>query len=248
MTSRRQLLTSMGALCVTPSALAFGDTTRIDIGQLNLGRGSGSRPNAWKRLLHEVKQTTSVETEARAPTVDPASPALFEHPFCVLVGEGGFDDPSDEAVEQLARFLSYGGFLLVDDTSGSDDSPFDASVRKLIRRLFPTKSLGQLPRDHSLYRSFFLLDQPLGRVDRFDHLEAVTVGNLAPLVYCRNDLSGALDRGDDGRPRHACIPGGSAQRHEAVKLGINLVLYSLTANYKKDQAHVKELMRMRRIE
>ena len=74
------------------------------------------------------------------------------------------------------------------------------------------------------------------------------MGNLAPLVYCRNDLSGALDRGDDGRPRHACIPGGSAQRHEAVKLGINLVLYSLTANYKKDQAHVKELMRMRRIE
>ncbi len=248
MTTRRQLLGGLGAMCVAPSAAAFGESTRLDIGQLDLGRGTVSRPNAWKRLLHEVKQTTSVETEARAPRIDPATPALFEHPFCVLTGDGAFANPSDEAVEQLARYLSYGGFLFIDDASGSDDSPFDRSVRSLVRRLFPTKSLGQLPRDHSLYRSFFLLDRPLGRVDRFDHLEAVTVGNLAPLVYSRNDLTGALDRGDDGRPRHACVPGGDRQRHEAVKLGINLVLYSLTANYKKDQAHVKELMRMRRLE
>ena len=35
----------------------------------------------------------------------------------------------------------------------------------------------------------------------------------------------------------------SMTRREALKLGINLVLYSLTANYKKDQAHVRELMK-----
>jgi hypothetical protein len=74
------------------------------------------------------------------------------------------------------------------------------------------------------------------------------VGNLAPLVYCRNDLSGALERNADGRHTAACVPGGENQRREAIKLGINLVMYSLTANYKRDQAHVKELMRLRRLE
>ena len=41
---------------------------------------------------------------------------------------------------------------------------------------------------------------------------------------------------------------GEDQRREAVKLGINLVLYSLTSNYKHDQAHVAELMREGRLE
>ncbi len=114
--------------------------------------------------------------------------------------------------------------------------------------MFPTRPLGALSPDHSVYRAFFLLQRPYGRVDRFDKLEAVVTGNLAPLIYSRNDVSGALDRQDNGRPRHACVPGGELQRREAIKLGINLVLYSLTANYKKDQAHVRELMKLRRLE
>jgi hypothetical protein len=44
------------------------------------------------------------------------------------------------------------------------------------------------------------------------------------------------------------VPGGAEQRREAVKLSINLMMYSLTSNYKHDQAHVAELMREGRIE
>ena len=245
---RRRLLVSAAALGLVRPAWAFGEAPRIDVGEIDLGPGTVTRPNAWKRLLYEVKQSTSVECETRAVVIDPAKPVLFEHPFCVVQGDGRFEMPSAEATEQLSRYLAYGGFLLFDDTSGTDESGFDASVRELSRRLFPTRPLGPLPTDHSVYRAFFLIRRPVGRVDRFDHLEGVTVGNLAPLIYSRNDLSGALDRGADGRERSACVPGGEFQRREAIKLGINLVLYSLTANYKKDQAHVKELMRLRRLE
>ena len=44
------------------------------------------------------------------------------------------------------------------------------------------------------------------------------------------------------------IPGGELQRREALKLGINLVMYALTSNYKHDQAHVRALMEEGRIE
>ncbi len=64
----------------------------------------------------------------------------------------------------------------------------------------------------------------------------------------RDDLSGALDRRPDGRPKSACVPGGDWQRKEATKLAINLLMYSLTANYKRDQAHVRQLMREGRLE
>lgn len=245
--TRRGLLSAAGALAASP-AHAFGEAARVDVAELDLGRGTISRPNAWKRLLYEVIQTTSVECATRDVRHRPDDPELFEHPFTVLLADGPFAAPSGEGLEQLARYLAYGGFLLIDDTTGADRGPMDDAVRGLVARIFPTRPLSPLPSDHSIYRSFFLLDRPLGRLARHRWLEGVTVGNVTPLVYMRNDLSGALDRGDDGRPRHACVPGGERQRREAIKLGINLVLYSLTANYKRDQAHVRQLMREGRLE
>lgn len=246
--TRREL--ALGALCLplARQARAFGDSSLVDIAEIDLGPGTTSRPNAWKRLLYEVIQTTSVECIARSARTDPSSEELFAHPFSVILGAEGFADPSAQVMEQLSRYLSYGGFLLLDDISGAAESGFDKSVRRLCRALFPTRPLAPIPADHSIYRSFFMLDAPVGRVARHRHLEGVTVGNITPLVYCRNDLSGALDRGNDGRHRYPCTPGGEAQRREGVKLGINLILYSLTANYKRDQAHVRQLMLEGRLE
>jgi len=115
-------------------------------------------------------------------------------------------------------------------------------VRVLTRALFPTRSLTPIPSDHSLYRSFFLIQRPVGRLDRHAVLEGVTVGNLTPLVVCRNDLSGALERNQSGLHPYPCVPGGERQRREAVKLGVNILMYGLTANYKRDQVHVRELI------
>jgi hypothetical protein len=253
--SRRALLAGVAAAVALPgTARGFGAASRVDAAELDLGAGTGSRPNAWKRLLFEVSNTTAVEVSPSVVRVKPEQPELFEHPFTVLLGDGAFAPPSDEAIEQLSRYLAYGGFLFVDDTSGTLRSGFDDSVRALVTRLFPTRPLTPLPggagasSGHSVFRSFFLLERPVGRVALHDTLEGVSVGNLTPLIYGRNDLSGALDRRDDGRFVQACVPGGEGQRREALKLGINLVVYSLTANYKKDQAHVKRLIETGRME
>jgi hypothetical protein len=247
--TRRELVAALSALAVPGAALGFGTTTKVDVAELLLGGGTLSRPNAWKRLLYEVIQTTSVECEPRAVQVGVQDiHTLFGHPFSVLIGDDGFDAIDDTTLEQLERYLSYGGFLLIDDATGTDKSPFDDAVRQLVRRLFPTRPLSPLPADHSVYRSFFFVERPMGRVDRNPVMEGITVGNLTPLIYMRNDLSGALDRRDNGQDAFSAIPGGSRQRREALKLGINLVMYALTANYKKDQAHVKQLMREGRLE
>ena len=250
--SRRSLLA--GALAAAPClalgdlAQAFGGAALVDVAELDLGPGTLSRPNAWRRLIYEVIQTTSIECSPTPVRFGPESAELFEHPFAVVPVDAAFDELSDKAVEQLSRYLAYGGFLVIDDTTGTDRGPLDDAVRRLAGRLFPTRPLSPLPADHSLYRSFFLLDRPLGRLARHRWLEGVTVGNLTPFVYMRNDLSGALDRTDDGRSRQACVPGWEGQRREAVKLGVNLVMYSLTANYKRDQAHVRALMLEGRLE
>lgn len=250
--SRRALLQAMaaaGACVLVPGAArAMGPSSQVDVAEIELASGTVSRPEAWQRLLYELVQTTSIESSSRVAAVAPDDLALFEHPFAVLPGDGAFAPLSEAAVEQLHRYLSYGGFLVIDDVTGAQQSAFDRSVRRLCGRLFPTRPLSPLPADHSLYRAFFLLGRPLGRVDTHDWLEGVNLGEITPLIYCRNDLSGALARGPDGRHLYAVTPGGEYQRGEAIKLGINLIMYALTSNYKKDQAHVRQLMLEGRLE
>jgi hypothetical protein len=245
---RRDLLGMVAGSLLAPRAWALGEASKLDVVELDLGEGTLARTSAWKRLLAEVEITTSIETSSRVVRLDPLDPALFEHPIAVLVGNGALSNPSDAAVEQLRRYITYGGFLLIDDATGADRSAFDDSVHRLVKRLFPTRPMAPLPTDHSLYRAFFLIRRPVGRVQTHRWLEGVDLGETTRIVYCRNDLSGALARGPDGRDLLPVEPGGSHQRREAVKLAINLVVYALTSNYKKDQAHVRQLLLEGRLE
>ncbi len=250
--TRRQILAAAGASAATLTlpgrVAAFGTPSMLDIADLVIPGTSVHRPGAWKRLLFEVIQTTSVEASPVTVEVEPENPALFEHPFSVLVGDGPIENLSDKAVRQLERYLNYGGFLLIDDAGGTGKGPFAESVRQLCRRLFPTRPVSPLPADHAVYRSFFMLQRPVGRTLGTGVLEGVTTGPTTPLIFSGGDLSGALDRSQSGRDRFPVVPGGAQQRREALKLGVNLMLYALTSNYKHDTAHVLELMREGRLE
>ncbi len=231
-----------GSLTV-PLLAGFGEATRVNIAELDLGAPSAFRPRAWERVLYEMDASTSVSTSSRIARVRPDEAALFDHPFCVLSVASAFEIPT--AVEALNRYLSYGGFLLVDDVSGGEDPAIDLSIRRLAAVLFPARPLAQLPSDHAIYRSFFLVRRAVGRLDRHP-LTGVISGDATPFVVSRNDMGGALDRSADGAMA-ACIPGGETQRQRALQLAVNLVMYTLTSDYKKDQVHVKRLLEEGRI-
>src|SRR5690606_15309332 len=90
--NRRQLLGGgLASLLLVPRlAHAFGEASLVDVAELDLGAGTIRRPDAWRRLLYEITLTTSVACGRSPVTVAPDSPALFEHPFTVLVGDGAF--------------------------------------------------------------------------------------------------------------------------------------------------------------
>lgn len=228
-------------------ARAIGEPSEVDIAEIMLSSGTRSTPDAWTGLLFELIQTTSVEAIPRSVQVAPDDPALFAHPISVLSGDGALPPLSEKAAEQLARYLSYGGFLILNDATGRRDSDFDASAREFARRVLPNRPLQVLRSEHAVYRAFFLLERPAGRVANYRSLEGAEYGSMHPLIYCRDDLAGALDRRADGQYRNVCLPGGEDQRREAVKTGLNLIMYALTSNYKRDQAHVAELKRENRL-
>lgn len=240
--------------------MGFGDGERFQFGQLIYGGGNPTpRPNAVKRLMWEIEKRTAIEASLEAAPVrlggDPRelSRELARHPVLYLAGDRAFAMPSDEDLLRLRRHLALGGMLLIDSAEGRAGGGFDQSVRALCARLFSGapglsragQGLTRLPDDHVLYRSFYLLRTPVGRVIAQPFLEAVQHEGRALVIYSQNDLGGAWSRDSYGQWEYDVVPGGEAQREQAFRLGVNLAMYALCLDYKTDQVHVPFIMRRR---
>ena len=249
-TTRRQILAALAALGagigVPRISQALGEPP-VGVARLVLPGLSNPRPGAIATLMKEVGANSSVETSLKVVELGPDSERLFDYPFVVLLGDKGFDPLSDKAVANLRLYLREGGFLFIDDSSGIRGSDFDHSVRRETARILPGTKMARIGREHAVYRSFFLMRGAAGRVMVRPYLEGMWVGDITPVLYSTNDLMGSWIRGGDGRWQLEVVPGGESQRTQARRLGLNLVLFALTSNYKRDAVHVRTLLeRMRR--
>ena len=246
MLSRRQLL-ALPLLCAASRAGAFGEQARLQFAQVRHGGRWDPRPDGLARLAWEISKRTSIETTPIVKPMGLADPDLFRYPFAVLSSDGGFPAPADNEVAELRRYLSYGGFLLIDDASGQRGGPFEQSARRLVSRVVAGAQLARIPREHVLYKSFYLLDGPAGRVAVTPDLEGLELGGRIGILYSGNDLIGALARDSLGSWEFEVTPGGELQREKSIRLGVNLAMYALCLDYKEDQVHIPFIMKRRRI-
>ncbi|MCB9570329.1 MAG: DUF4159 domain-containing protein [Myxococcales bacterium] len=217
-----------------------------DLPQLEYAGRWNPRPGAMRELALEARLRTRLEP-LRAPTaVKASSPALFSTPFLYIAGEGSLPALGDVAEARLARFLDLGGMLVFDAADGGTDRGFEHDVAALLARIAPGTTLAPVAAEHVLFRSFYLVDAPVGRTRARPQVQGIEdEGHLKALVI-GNDLGGALARGADGLPSHPCVPGGPAQREDAIRFAINILLYATCTDYKSDRAHVETLLFNRR--
>ena len=246
MLSRRQLF-ALPLLFAARRARAFGEQARLQFAQVRHGGRWDPRPDGLSRLAWEISKRTSIETTPVVKPMGLADPDLFRYPFAILSSDGGFPAPADTEVAELRRYLSYGGFLLIDDASGQRGGPFEQSARLLVSRVVAGAQLARIPREHVLYKSFYLLDGPAGRVAVTPDLEGLELGGRIGILYSGNDLVGALSRDSLGTWEFEVTPGGELQREKSIRLGVNLAMYALCLDYKEDQVHIPFIMKRRRI-
>ncbi|MEY8096641.1 DUF4159 domain-containing protein [Falsihalocynthiibacter sp. S25ZX9] len=171
--------------------------------------------------------------------------------------------PSPAAYARLNRYLQKGGLILF-DTRDADEQRYKRvteNTRKLrmFARQLDIPPLEEVPSDHVLNRSFYLLEEAAGRYvgppvwveaapADVELAEGMPFRNLndgvTPVVIGANDWAAAWAIAPNGNRLFTVGRGraGDEQREMAYRFGVNLMMHVLTGNYKSDQVHVPELL------
>ncbi len=246
--TRRGVLLGFGAGCLWPAeALAIGPSSSVRLGLLRYSGQWNTRPNGLRKLMQEMEKRTSVAIDPRPTPIESGDrETLFSHPLVFWSGSAAFEPLPEGWREVLGTYLRAGGMLVIDCADGDPDGGFATSARREIRHVLAGKDFQKVPRSHVLYKSFYLIKDPVGRTAKATYMDAVFSESRALVLCSYNDLMGAWSRDNLGRYEFEVFPGGPQQRELAYRLGINILMYALCVNYKEDQVHVPFILKRRK--
>jgi len=189
-----------------------------------------------------VTRRTAVVLGA-AQGIDPASDELAFFPLIYWPVIETAADISETAATRINAYLRNGGVILFDTR---DRAASSGALAGLAREL-GIPALVPVNPNHVLTRAFYLMREFPGRwaggtlwVERAG--ERVNDG-VSPVIAGAHDWAAAWAMDEAQRPMYPVVPGGERQRELAFRFGINLVMYSLTGNYKADQVHLPAIMK-----
>ncbi len=243
---RRSALLGLAGLGLASHSPAFGQAGAFSVrilltGGKKLGTPRDSGPARW---AFELVRRTSAPARLGSASVSADDPKLLTEPFALWTGAGEIPPLSRPEQRGLERFLKLGGVLVVDDQDPQRGT-FGLAARRELARVLPASPPVKLDASHVLYKSYYIIDRPVGRVLGPKALDAIVRGKSAQVVFLAHDLLGALARSRGGAWSLPVEPGGPRQREYAVRLAVNIAMYSLCSDYKDDQVHAPFLMRRR---
>jgi len=198
--------------------------------------------------------------------LDIAHDELVFYPLIYWPIAPGAARPSEAALKRIDTYMKDGGTVLFDTRDamvappgpgGETRSPGMLELRKILSSL-DIPELEPVPRDHVLTKTFYLLRDFPGRFNAGQlWVEALPPANedearsgrparggdgVSSIIITSNDLAGAWATRSDGQPMLPMVDGEPRQRELAFRAGVNIVMYTLTGNYKADQVHVPALL------
>ncbi len=225
--------------------------------------GDARADEASRLGLQELSRTLAERTSlapAEPVGVDPARDELVFYPFLYWPIVATRPQPPPLAVQKIAAFMKQGGFVVFDTRdaltarAGGPPSPEAQWLRELLAGV-DVPALEPVPRDHVVTKTFYIIDGFVGRTANgqtwIEALPPEPAGesrparsgdSVSPLIVVSNDLAAAWAADRSGATLYPLTPGGPRQRELALRGGVNLVMYTLTGNYKADQVHVRDLL------
>jgi hypothetical protein len=158
--------------------------------------------------------------------------------------------PSAATANKLTSFMQNGGTILFDlrDGGGFGGSASSDALKRILGDM-DIPPLEPVPEGHALTKSFYILKDFPGRyegtpmwVESLGDSASASADNVSGLIISSNDLAAAWAIDDKYDPVYAVVPGSDRQREMAYRVGVNIVMYTLTGNYKTDQVHVPAIL------
>jgi hypothetical protein len=253
--SRAQNNDDFAIKSVAQTRLAYVVTGNADVDSIVKSGMSG--------LTLFLAQRTALE--AGDPVgVDPAHDELAFFPLIYWPVMPGAAKPPQDAINRIDAYMKQGGTVVFDTRDaieappgdGASQTPGTLALRNILSSL-DVPELEPVPREHVLTKTFYLLRDFPGRFNtgqtwvetlpREDDDEAASRparggDGVSPIIITSNDLAGAWAIRPDGQPMLPLTPGEPRQREFAFRAGVNIVMYTLTGNYKADQVHAPALI------
>ena len=197
--------------------------------------------------------------------LDPGRDELAFYPLIYWPIAPGAPKPSREALEHIDAYMKQGGTVLFDTRDaieapagpgGANRGPGMQALRAILSAL-DIPELEPVPRDHVLTKTFYLLKEFPGRFstgqlwvealpsttdDEPASRPARAGDGVSSIIITSNDFAGAWAMRQDGQAMLPLVTSEPRQREFAFRAGVNIVMYTLTGNYKADQVHVPALL------
>jgi len=250
-----------------PVATDFAQKVTSDTRLAYIVTGDAEVDNVSKSGLQGLTLFLAQRTalEAGEPVgLDPARDELSFFPLIYWPIVPNATRPTPAALTRIDAYMKQGGTVLFDTRDalmappgpgGESRGPGMLALRDILAAL-DIPELEPVPRDHVLTKTFFLLKDFPGRFTSGQlWVEAIAPPNddeperparggdgVSSILITSNDLAGAWAQLSNGQPMLPMVPGEPRQREFAFRAGVNIVMYTLTGNYKADQVHVPALL------
>ncbi len=177
-------------------------------------------PSAVPNLLKFIRINTNIKTATDEKQVAIMDRELFSFPVLFMTGHGKITISEEEA-KRLRDYLINGGFLYADDDYGMDQY-----FRQMMKKVFPDKTLIELPFSHKIYHSHFDFPNGLPKIHEHDggppHGYGVFhEGRLIVYYSFNTNIS-------DGWADPDVHQDPETTRQEALKIGTNIIINALT--------------------
>jgi hypothetical protein len=262
-------LLAFAVLAQAPDAQAQAPSQRDREAALNarlayVVSGDAKVDDTSRMGLEGLSRALSLRTSfspAEPAGVDPAKDELAFYPMLYWPVVASAPQPSARTAARVAAYMKQGGTVVFDTRDALNQRPGDAPTPEMqwLRAFSKNLDIPELevvPRDHVITKTFYLLDGFVGRYASGETwVEALppeskdqasrpvrATDSVSAIVISANDLAAAWAVDKHGQPAFPLTPGGARQREMALRGGVNLVMYTLTGNYKSDQVHVRDLL------
>jgi hypothetical protein len=239
---------------VSATRLAYVVTGNADI---------DSASEAGLRGLSEILTERTALEPGDPIGVDPSKDELSFFPLLYWPVDPASPLPSSATMARVDAYMRQGGSVLFDtrdqlerstNAGNFSGTPAAEHLRMMLSSL-DIPPLEPVPADHVLTKAFYLLNEFPGRyaggplwveTTQNDEAHADRPANagdgVSTILITENDFASAWAMDKSGRYLFPTVPTDPIQREMAFRAGVNIVMYTLTGNYKADQVHIPALL------